>query len=123
VLLLAAGVGEAEVDELDLLVLEHLQNIGRCSHAGFSSGYVIEAGGIEAGRRDFLRKYEKQKLCHKEAALTRGLFEGREEFLRSSRHPAAPSWGRRARLCDPVVQQSAVEHPTAAGCASPSVLE
>ena len=28
VLLLAAGIGEAEVDELDLLVLEHLENVG-----------------------------------------------------------------------------------------------
>ena len=28
VLLLAAGVGEAEVDELDLLVLDHLEHVG-----------------------------------------------------------------------------------------------
>jgi hypothetical protein len=34
VLLLAAGVGEAEVDELDLLVLDHLEHVGGCCHAG-----------------------------------------------------------------------------------------
>src|SRR5204863_4723983 len=38
VLLLAACVGEPEVDELDLLVLEHLQYIGRGSHAFVSCG-------------------------------------------------------------------------------------
>ena len=38
VLLLAAGVGEAEVDELDLLVLDHFQYVGGSGHALVSWG-------------------------------------------------------------------------------------
>src|SRR5438309_10730309 len=34
VLFLAARVGESKVDELDLLVLQHLEYVGGCSHAG-----------------------------------------------------------------------------------------
>jgi hypothetical protein len=36
VLLLALGVGEAEVDELDFLLLDQLQHIGSGRHAGSS---------------------------------------------------------------------------------------
>jgi hypothetical protein len=34
VLFLAAGIGEAEVDELDVLLLEHLEDVGGAGHAG-----------------------------------------------------------------------------------------
>jgi hypothetical protein len=37
VLLLAAGVGEAQVDELDLLVLERLEHVGGGSHGNLLS--------------------------------------------------------------------------------------
>jgi hypothetical protein len=33
VLLLAAGIGEAKVDELDVLLLEHLEDVGGAGHA------------------------------------------------------------------------------------------
>jgi hypothetical protein len=45
VLLLAAGVGEAEVDELDLLVLDRLEHVGWACHAG-----LLGYGGLERGR-------------------------------------------------------------------------
>ena len=38
VLLLAAGIGEAEVDELDLLVLDHLEDVGGGCHASLLVG-------------------------------------------------------------------------------------
>src|SRR5215470_10880481 len=64
VLLLAARVGEPKVDKLDLLVLDHLENIGGCSHA-----ILLSRGGrsgeIEAGSGFPLENYEKQKLCHR----------------------------------------------------------
>ena len=38
VLFLAAGIGEAKVDELDVLVLEHLEDVGGAGHAGLLVG-------------------------------------------------------------------------------------
>ena len=37
VLLLAAGIGEAKVDELDLLVLDHLEHVGGGRHRNLLS--------------------------------------------------------------------------------------
>ena len=46
VLFLAAGVGEAKVDELDLFVLDHLEDVGTGGHAGL---LVVRGGrGIAA---------------------------------------------------------------------------
>ena len=48
VLLLAARVGEAEVDELDLLVLDHFQHVGCGGHAVVSWGRCEKATGARA---------------------------------------------------------------------------
>ena len=42
-LFLAARIGEAKVDELDLLVLDHFQYIGGCSHAFLLLRQLIDA--------------------------------------------------------------------------------
>jgi hypothetical protein len=74
VLLLAARVSEAKVDELDFFVFERLQYIGGCSHAFL---LLMRKGEPKKGRKrgvkgTFFAEREKQKLCHKLALLARG---------------------------------------------------
>jgi enhancing lycopene biosynthesis protein 2 len=49
VLLLAARIGESKVDELDLLVLERLENIGGCSSHAFL--LLVRGNECENGRK------------------------------------------------------------------------
>src|SRR3954452_20109566 len=86
VLLLAAGVGEAEVDELDFALLHHVHHVGdglghqSISQAACSVWWARESDGARAGapksRTEFSRKH---------ASLFPGEHAGRV-------HAAAPEW-------------------------------
>src|SRR5262245_53245395 len=60
VLLLAARVGEPKVDELDLLVLDHLQNIGGSNHV-FLLLRSVRCEGNCSGKAGFRSRTTKSR--------------------------------------------------------------
>src|SRR5262249_21290538 len=66
----------------------------------------IEAVKNCGGRRNFLRNYEKQKLCHKRTALAPGAAGVVCAPQRCCTRTSAPLWGEYAGACSPVVQQA-----------------
>ena len=78
VLLLAAGVGEAQVDEFDLLLFDHFHDIiGRHCHFAISSGFAdYWFGGktkragemrLKISRIHAIRRKKSRPLCHMRA--------------------------------------------------------
>jgi hypothetical protein len=64
VLFLAAGIGKAKVDELDLLLFEHLQHVGWGSHCDLL---------VEAGKSEGMCGEEKRWCSSQNYAITESL--------------------------------------------------